>query len=122
MSHQERERVPDRKKGTNIMATEKTPNYSPSQEARMREFETIDNTVATLLATEFGKSPASVRAKAVRMGLNYVRKAPVTKSGAPVERKEAIVAEIASLVSGNLEGLDKAPKAALQALRNALVA
>jgi hypothetical protein len=101
---------------------DKTPNYSPEQEARLRSFETIDNTVATMLATEFGKTPASVRAKAVRMGLNYVRKQPETKSGAPVERKEAIVAQIASLVDGNLDGLDKAPKLALQALRDALVA
>jgi len=100
----------------------KAPNFTPEQEARIRESAPLNQEKSRALATEFGKTERSVTAKAVRMGVAYERKQPQTKNGQPVERKEAIVAQIAELVEGNLDGLDKAPKAALQALRNALVA
>ena len=101
--------------------TEKTPNYTAEQEARMREFTVINGETAQMLADEFGKDVRSVRAKAVRLGL-YQAKARVSKTGEPVERKEAIVAEIAALVGRNMEGLEKAPKEALKAIRAALAA
>ena len=103
------------------MATDKTPNYSPEQEQRIRDMAPLNQAKATLLATEFGKSARSVTAKAVRMGVAYERKQPQTKTGAPVERKEAIVAQISEVVNANLDGLDKAPKQALQALRDFVV-
>ena len=102
------------------MKTEKQPNFSPEQEARIRELAPLNQEKSRSLALEFGKTERSVTAKAVRMGVPYERKQPTTKSGAPVERKEAIVAEIANLVGANLDGLEKAPKGALQAVRNAL--
>lgn len=102
------------------MKTDKQPNFTKEQEDRIRAFAPLNQAKSRELAAEFGKTERSVTAKAVRMGVPYERKQPVTKTGAPVERKEAIVAEIATIVEGNLEGLDKAPKAALQALRNAL--
>lgn len=102
------------------MATDKTPNYTPEQEARIREMAPLNQAKAQVLAEEFGKSARSVTAKAVRMGIAYERKQPQTKNGQPVERKEAIVAEIAEMVNANLEGLEKAPKGALQTLRNFL--
>jgi hypothetical protein len=102
--------------------TAKAPNFTPAQEQAIRDAAPLNQAKSRALAAEFGKSERSVTAKAVRMGVAYERKQPTTKSGAPVERKEAIVAQIADLVEGNLDGLEKAPKAALQAVRNALVA
>lgn len=106
------------------MAKVAEKNYSEAQETVMASFSVIDNATALELAAQFGKDVKSVRAKAVRMGL-YKRQEKVTKTGAKVEAKEMIVAEIAA-ISGiaiaTLDGLDKAPKAALQAIRQALVA
>lgn len=103
------------------MTKEVTKNYTDAQEARLAEFEVITSETAEMLAKEFGKDVRSVRAKAVRMGV-YQGKARVSKTGGPIERKEAIVAEIAQLVGKNMEGLEKAPKQALIALREALSA
>jgi hypothetical protein len=96
-------------------------NYTEAQEAEMIALGSIDNVVAMQLAEKFGKNVASIRAKAVRLGV-YQAKERVSKSGAAIERKEAIVAEIASLVGRNMEGLEKAPKQALVAIRAALSA
>lgn len=106
------------------MATvEKTVSkYSVEQVARMRAEAPLNQAKAEALATEFGFTARSVIAKAVRERIEYVAKAKVTKTGTPVEQKEAIVADIASLVGANLEGLEKAPKPALQALRDFLAA
>jgi hypothetical protein len=108
------------------MATVKSASkYSAAQEATIRAAAAagpLNQDVANRLAAEFGEgfSGKSVIAKINRMGLPYVRKVAVTKTGDKVESKATICAEIAELVSGNLDGLDKAPKPALQALRNAL--
>jgi len=104
------------------MKEQKAPNFTPAQEQAIRDAAPLNQAKSRALAEQFGKTERSVTAKAVRMGVAYERKQPQTKTGAPVERKEAIVAQIAQLVTGNLEGLDKAPKQALQALRDALVA
>lgn len=99
------------------------PNYSPEQEALIQaaaDAGPFDYAVATALAEKMGKNPKSVTAKAIRMGVPYVRKAPVTKTGAPVIRKKDIVAEIAAMCPGNLAGLEDAPKAALEAIRDRL--
>lgn len=106
------------------MAKQAVSKYSAEQEARIRAEAPLNQAKAEALAAEFGPkfSARSVIAKAVRMEVAYERKVAVTKTGAPVERKEAIVAEIASLVGANLEGLDKAPKGALQSLRDFLAA
>lgn len=104
------------------MATKQTSKYTPAMEQRIRDLAPLNQARARELAAEFGLTERSVAAKAVRMNVPYERKVAVTKSGQPVEQKEAIVKQIASLVEGNLDGLEKAPKAALQALRNFLVA
>lgn len=75
-----------------------------------------------MLGDELGKSSRSIIAKIVRMGLPYERKQPTTKTGEPVTNKAKLVAEIGQVVSGNLEGLEKAPKPALVALRNFVAA
>lgn len=106
------------------MAKQATSKYTKDMEQRIRDEAPLNQAKAEALATEFGEkfSARSVIAKAIRMEVPYERKQPVTKSGDPVERKEAIVAEIAEVVGANLEGLEKAPKGALQALRNFLAA
>ena len=101
-----------------------TSKYTPAMEAAIREAAPLNQAKATDLAASFGAdfSARSVIAKAVRMEVPYERKVAVTKAGAPIERKEAIVAEIASMVGANLDGLEKAPKGALQALRDFVAA
>lgn len=102
----------------------KTSKYTAAMEQAIRDEPVLNQAVANRLATEFGVefTGRMVIAKINSMKLPYERKAATTKTGAPVERKEALVAEIAQFVEGNLDGLDKAPKAALQAVRDALAA
>ncbi len=103
----------------------KTPNYTPEQEAAITaasEAGVLNATVAAELAASMGKTTRSVIAKIVRMNLPYAVKAPTTKSGDPVTKKETIVSEIAALIGANLDGLEKAPKPALFALRQHLLA
>lgn len=101
------------------MSKEKVPNFSAAQEQRIRDAAdegTLNADVAATLATEFGKTSRSVIAKIVRMGLPYATKQRTTKSGDPIVSKAKLVEQIGAVVAGNLEGLDKAPKPALQAL------
>ena len=100
---------------------DKVKNYTEAQEARLASFASIDNELAMELAVEFDKDVRSVRAKAVRMGL-YVAKQKVSKTGGKIESKEAIVADIASIVGQSLDGLEKASKQSLVAIRAKLVA
>lgn len=109
---------------TREAATEK--NYTEAQEKRIADFAaenggTINSESAGILATEFNKNVKSVIAKAVRMSL-YKAKEKVSKTGGKVESKEQIVLDIASIVGKNMEGLEKAPKLALQILRERLSA
>ena len=115
----------DTRKRKITMAKQVVSKYSAAQEQRIRDAAAagpLNAAVAETLAAEFGEkfTARSVIAKITRMNLPYQRKVAVTKTGAPVESKEKIVAQIAELVSGNLDGLDKAPKPALQALRDYL--
>ena len=103
------------------MTKEVVKNYSEAQEAEMLAAGVIDNDAAIEFAAKFGKDVRSIRAKAVRMGI-YKAKDKVSKSGAPIERKEEIVADIAAIIGKNLDGLEKAPKQVLVALRTRLSA
>ncbi len=96
-------------------------NYAESQEAEMLAAGIIDNAKALEFAARFGKDVRSIRAKAVRMGI-YKAAEKVSKTGGKIESKEAIVADIAKIVGKNLDGLEKAPKTALQIIRSKLAA
>jgi len=101
--------------------------YTEAHEAAIRSAAAagpLNQAVAERLAAEFGNGHSSkgVIAKITRMGLPYERKKAVTKTGAPVEQKEAIVSQIEALVGATLDGLEKAPKPALQSLRDFLAA
>lgn len=100
--------------------TKQTSKYTRELEQRIESEAPLSQAKAERLAVEFGEgfSARSVIAKAVRMGVAYERKQPQTKSGQPIERKEAIVAELSKIVGASLEGLEKAPKPVLQALRD----
>ena len=107
--------------GDNQMSKEIVKNYTEAQEARLAEFEVIDNDTAIELAAELGKDVRSIRAKAVRMGL-YKAKEKVSKTGGKIESKEQIAADISKLVGKSLDGLEKASKQSLIAIRAKLSA
>lgn len=96
-------------------------NYSEAQEAILLAAGIIDNAKAILLAAELKKDVRSVRAKAVRMGI-YKAAEKTSKSGGKVESKDDIVKDIAAIVGKNLDGLEKAPKLALQIIRSKVAA
>lgn len=99
---------------------EKTPNFTPEQEAAIREAAPLNKAKAEALALQMGKKPKSIIAKAVTMKVPYDKQKPVTKTGEPVIRKEDLVAKIAAYTGGDLDGLEKASKPALQAVLAAL--
>jgi len=121
------------------MATDKTPNYSADQEniilAAVRENGNIANlALAEKLAADprmngadGPRKPRGITAKMSRMaeagGFKYERKAPTTKDGQPVVKKLDAVKEIARLAGvdfAKLDGMEKAPKLALDTIRTAL--
>ena len=103
------------------MTKEVAKNYTEAQEAELLAAGEIDNELAIEFATKFGKDVRSIRAKAVRMGI-YKAKERVSKTGGKIESKEAIVADIAALVGKSLDGLEKASKQSLIAIRAKLSA
>ena len=109
----------------------KASTFTAAQEAMIIAASPLNLESATLLAAhpEMSKadgSPRSYRsvvAKARTLeGVTYARKAVTTKTGEPVEKKLNIVAEIAKIVEANLDGLEVAPKGALQAIRDFVTA
>jgi hypothetical protein len=107
--------------GESEMTKEAAKNYTEAQEAELMAAGLIDNDLALEFAAKFGKDVRSVRAKAVRMGI-YKSKERVSKTGGKIESKEAIVADIAQIVGRNLDGLEKASKQSLIAIRAKLAA
>jgi hypothetical protein len=107
------------------MAKEKTLNYTPEMESEIRAALSadVDQKAAIVeLAEMLGKSVASVRQKAVRMGL-YRKSEYVSKTGDKPESKESISGEIAELLGVNAEtaeSLAKANKGILVQVRDAL--
>jgi len=80
---------------------------------------------ATAFAEENGLKSRSVIAKLKSMGLDYIPKPVVAKTGEPVERKGEVIAEIETALNvetGAFSGLSKSTKAALNALRSAIQA
>lgn len=117
--------------------TDKTPNYSVAQENVIRAVAAEKGGTLTFgdceaiaarpdMLDNDGKprKARSIVAKISRMAdVNYKAKERVTKSGNPIERKDALVAEIATAAGvavATLSGMEKSPKDALVTLRNAL--
>lgn len=116
---------------------DKTPNYSPAQETLiLAAIETnggvANKTVAETLAADPAmngengpRNARAIIAKMVRMNVNYQRQEKVTKDGKPVTKKTDLVNKIAALAdvsAAKLDGLDKAPKLALETLAAAFAA
>lgn len=104
-------------------ATQSNSVYTPAMEEIITNAAPLDLAKSKELAALFFGDEGqyrSVTAKATRMGVAYVSKARVSKSGGPVEKKEDIVADIVAIVGSDLDGLEKASKLALQRIRTAL--
>jgi hypothetical protein len=71
------------------------------------------------LADKLGKSAASIRAKAISLGIEYQVKQPQTKNGKPVTKKDDLVAKIAvnlGVSSESIESMASAKKDVLELL------
>lgn len=109
-----------------MAAAAKVVNYTPEMTAKMIADYTASPTRDTVnaLAAAFGKTTKSVIAKLSRENV-YVKAEYVSKTGEKPIKKDAMVEVIAGLIgcdSEKLEGLDKAPKAALILVANAIKA
>lgn len=121
------------------MATEKTPNYSATQEAVIRQVASENGGTLTFELCEQiaarddmrdndgnARKARSIVAKVTRMGdVGYKAKEPTAKDGSAIVKKDGLVGEIATLVGLNmdkLDSLDKATKPQLVALRDAVAA
>lgn len=83
----------------------------------------LDFEKVTAIAEKFGEKPKALVAAVGRAGIEYKRKARVSKSGEPVVTKEALVATITEtlgLEAGELEGLEKATKSVLTKIATAI--
>ncbi len=104
------------------MSTSKAQTYTDDQVSKMvADYTAVDTDearaeVVDSLASEFGKSIASIRSKLVREGV-YVKKTRTTKSGEPVVSKADLVEQIAEAMGEDaevMESLEKATKVVLQ--------
>lgn len=106
------------------MTAEKTAsNYTADMVEQIEKFAeengVINNDNVSTLADALGMGVRSVRAKASRMGV-YQAKKRESANGGPVETKETIASQIAELIGKSVDGLEAAPKVALQRVRSAL--
>ncbi len=98
-------------------------NYTNAQVAALQAQREWTYAECAAFANENGLKVRSVIAKVISLQLAYVPKPKTTKAGEPVVAKAAIVAEIADAVeapAASLAGLEKATKAALFALLEAV--
>lgn len=112
---------------------EKTPNYTPAQEALIVAAIAANGGVANKSVAESLVSnpemnvdgrPRNVRsiiAKMTRMdGVTYERQPNARKDGSPVESKAKLVEQIAAAAGVTFEALDKAARGDLVKLRDVL--
>lgn len=86
----------------------------------MRASAPLNMEKATAIAEQFGEKPRAIIAAAIRAGIEYQRAAKRSKDGSPVQSKEDIVAAISARLDVNLDGLEKATKASLGVLLDAI--
>lgn len=104
-----------------IEMTAKTVNYTPEQSAKMVADYQSGVTVETI-AESLGKTVRSVVAKLSREKV-YVAKTYVSKTGAPVVKKDAhadAIGAILKMTEAEIESLTKANKTALEKIFQAL--
>ena len=101
--------------------TAKAVNYTPEQSAKMVADYQAGVSVETI-ASELGKTVRSVVAKLSREKV-YQKKTYVSKTGAPVVKKDAhadAIGAILKLTEAEIESLTKANKTALEKIFSAL--
>lgn len=112
------------------------PNYTAAQVAIIEDFVgtgpngSLCLADATTIASDpamnhpetGSRKPRSIVAKINRLGLSYAKKVVARKDGTKVQTKADLVSEIAASAGRTFEGLDKAPRADLVALRDVLAA
>lgn len=106
----------------------KAANYTAEQTAKLVEAYTAAESqadrdaVVSSMATEMGKSVASIRAKLSREGV-YVKKEATRKDGTPVVKKDEFataIGNILKLSEPDVDSLAKANRKALQTIFAAL--
>jgi hypothetical protein len=108
-------------KESKMEKTSKSVNYTPEQTAKMVADYTSGVTVETI-AESMGKTVRSVVAKLSREKV-YVAKTYVSKTGAPVVKKDAhadAIGAILKMTEAEIESLTKANKTALEKIFSAL--
>jgi len=101
--------------------TAKTVNYTPEQTTKMVA-DYVNGVTVETIAENLGKTVRSVVAKLSREKV-YVAKTYVSKTGAPVVKKDAhadAIGAILQLNENDVESLTKANKNALKAIFEAL--
>lgn len=101
--------------------TTKAVNYTPEQSAKMVA-DYLAGVTVEIIAENLGKTVRSVVAKLSREKV-YVAKTYVSKTGAPVVKKDAhadAIAAILKLTEAETESLTKANKTALEKIFSAL--
>jgi nanoRNase/pAp phosphatase (c-di-AMP/oligoRNAs hydrolase) len=99
----------------------KTINYTPEQTAQM-VLDYSNGTTVEAIAEKMGKTVRSVVAKLSREKV-YIAKTYVSKTGAPVVKKDAhadAIGAILKLSENEIESLTKANKTALEKIFSAL--
>jgi nanoRNase/pAp phosphatase (c-di-AMP/oligoRNAs hydrolase) len=99
----------------------KTINYTPEQTAQMVA-DYSNGTTVEAIAEKMGKTVRSVVAKLSREKV-YVAKTYVSKTGAPVVKKDAhadAIGAILKMTEAEIESLTKANKTALEKIFSAL--
>jgi len=99
----------------------KTINYTPEQTAQM-VLDYSNGTTVEAIAETLGKTVRSVVAKLSREGV-YKAKTYVSKTGAPVVKKDAhadAIGAILKMSENEIESLTKANKTALEKIFSAL--
>lgn len=99
----------------------KTINYTPEQTAQMVS-DYSNGTTVEAIAETLGKTVRSVVAKLSREGV-YKAKTYVSKTGAPVVKKDAhadAIGAILKMTESEIESLTKANKTALEKIFSAL--
>lgn len=101
---------------TSKTGTTKAANYTPEQEAAIRNAAPITFESAEALAKKIGKTQRGVISKAKQLGVEYIPKQAAKKRGTPKADLIAKIANHFSMAESDLEGLEKATAQALQAL------
>lgn len=105
------------------MAKAEKVTFKPELLAAMIAAQPLNLAKATELADAHDVKVKSVIAKAIREKIPYEKQVRVRKDGKPVASKNATVGKIEEMLdldAGALDGLEKAAKAALEALVAAL--